>query len=113
MPYLARLGISHVYASPYLMCRPGSTHGYDIVDHNALNPELGDEPAFSRLVLALRAHHLGQILQGPIAWKALLHRVEPHQYFIKQTNPVIVCAGNLSGHGATHSQFPIRKSAAQ
>src|SRR5271165_7376797 len=42
-PYLARLGISHVYASPYLMARPGSTHGYDIVDHRQLNPELGDE----------------------------------------------------------------------
>ena len=45
-PYLARLGVSHVYASPYLKARPGSTHGYDIVDHDALNPELGDEAAF-------------------------------------------------------------------
>ena len=41
VPYLARLGISHLYASPYLKARPGSTHGYDIIDHNALNPELG------------------------------------------------------------------------
>ncbi len=47
-PYLARLGISHVYASPYLKARPGSTHGYDIVDHHQLNPELGDEAAFRR-----------------------------------------------------------------
>src|ERR1700739_2241061 len=45
-PYLARLGISHVYASSYLKARPGSTHGYDIVDHGQLNPELGDESAF-------------------------------------------------------------------
>ena len=37
-PYLARLGVSHVYASPYLKARAGSTHGYDIVDHNAFNP---------------------------------------------------------------------------
>jgi (1->4)-alpha-D-glucan 1-alpha-D-glucosylmutase len=41
------LGISHVYASPYLLARPGSTHGYDIVDHDRLNPELGDEAAFT------------------------------------------------------------------
>ncbi len=34
VPYLARLGISHLYASPILKARPGSTHGYDIVDHN-------------------------------------------------------------------------------
>ena len=40
-PYLARLGVSHVYASPWLKARPGSPHGYDIVDHHALNPELG------------------------------------------------------------------------
>ncbi|MBU8537728.1 malto-oligosyltrehalose synthase [Falsiroseomonas tokyonensis] len=61
-PYLARLGVSHVYASPYLKARPGSTHGYDIVDHNALNPELGDEQAFRDMVTAFRAHGLGQIL---------------------------------------------------
>ena len=40
-PYLARLGVSHLYASSYLKARAGSTHGYDIVDHDALNPELG------------------------------------------------------------------------
>ncbi|HEX5282179.1 MAG TPA: malto-oligosyltrehalose synthase [Micropepsaceae bacterium] len=60
--YLARLGISHLYASPYLKARPGSTHGYDIVDHNALNPELGGETAFRRMVEALGANELGQIL---------------------------------------------------
>jgi (1->4)-alpha-D-glucan 1-alpha-D-glucosylmutase len=61
-PYLARLGISHVYASPYLKARPGSTHGYDIVDHARLNPELGDEVAFREMVAALRANGLGQVL---------------------------------------------------
>ena len=45
-PYLAKLGISHVYASPYLKAKPGSTHGYDIVDHLRLNPELGDDQSF-------------------------------------------------------------------
>jgi (1->4)-alpha-D-glucan 1-alpha-D-glucosylmutase len=61
-PYLARLGVSHVYASPYLRARPGSTHGYDIVSHNELNPELGDAAAFERMVAAFRANGLGQIL---------------------------------------------------
>ncbi|MCK8783020.1 malto-oligosyltrehalose synthase [Roseomonas sp. NAR14] len=61
-PYLARLGVSHVYASPYLKARPGSSHGYDIVDHGALNPELGGDAGFRRMVAALREAGLGQIL---------------------------------------------------
>src|ERR1700746_2506243 len=61
-PYLARLGISHVYASSYLKARPGSSHGYDIVDHGQLNPELGDELAFRDMVVAFRNSGLGQIL---------------------------------------------------
>src|SRR6201997_1975787 len=61
-PYLARLGISHVYASSYLKARPGSSHGYDIVDHGQLNPELGDELAFRDMVAAFRNSGLGQIL---------------------------------------------------
>jgi len=61
-PYLAALGVSHVYASPYLMARPGSTHGYDIVDHNALNRELGRAGDFESMVAAFKANSLGQIL---------------------------------------------------
>jgi (1->4)-alpha-D-glucan 1-alpha-D-glucosylmutase len=61
-PYLSSLGISHVYASPYLKARAGSTHGYDIVDHDRLNPELGDGAAFQRMVAAFRENGLGQIL---------------------------------------------------
>src|SRR5215218_1886791 len=62
VPYLARLGISHLYASPILKARPGSMHGYDIVDHGRINPELGGEPALRRLVAALREAGLGLIL---------------------------------------------------
>lgn len=62
VPYLAQLGISHVYASPWLKARPGSSHGYDIVDHNAFNPELGGEAGFEQLHAALQAHGMGQIL---------------------------------------------------
>ena len=60
--YFADLGISHLYASPLLMSRPGSTHGYDIVDHNRIDPELGGEPALRRLVTALRGRDMGLIL---------------------------------------------------
>jgi (1->4)-alpha-D-glucan 1-alpha-D-glucosylmutase len=61
-PYLADLGISHVYCSPYLKARPGSTHGYDIVSHTELNPDLGDLGSFDRMVEAFRRNDLGQIL---------------------------------------------------
>jgi (1->4)-alpha-D-glucan 1-alpha-D-glucosylmutase len=61
-PYLSRLGVSHIYASPWLKARPGSLHGYDIVDHHALNPELGDREAFDRMVAAIKANGLRQIL---------------------------------------------------
>lgn len=62
VPYLARLGISHVYASPIHQARPGSTHGYDITDHAAINPELGGHDGFIRLSEQLKAHDLGLIL---------------------------------------------------
>ncbi|SMF29987.1 maltooligosyl trehalose synthase [Azospirillum oryzae] len=60
--YIARLGVSHLYASPYMKARPGSTHGYDIVNHNELNPEVGDQNDFRDLVEALKRNNLGQIL---------------------------------------------------
>lgn len=62
VPYLASLGISHVYASPFLKARAGSTHGYDIVDYHRLNPEIGDEQGLARFGAALAAHGLGLIL---------------------------------------------------
>ncbi len=62
VPYLAALGVSHVYCSPYLKARPGSLHGYDIIDHGALNPEIGSEDDLDRFVAALRAHGMGQVL---------------------------------------------------
>ncbi len=62
VPYLKALGITHLYASPFLKARAGSTHGYDIVDHAALNPEFGGEEAFTRLSDALREAGIGLIL---------------------------------------------------
>jgi (1->4)-alpha-D-glucan 1-alpha-D-glucosylmutase len=60
--YLDALGISDLYASPYLAARPGSLHGYDLIDHNALNPELGSPEDYDRLVAALHERGMGQIL---------------------------------------------------
>lgn len=60
--YFARLGVSHLYASPLTRSRPGSRHGYDVVDPTGINPELGGEAALERLVAALRANDMGLIL---------------------------------------------------
>ena len=62
VPYLARLGVSHVYCSPYLKARAGSTHGYDIVDHNALNPEIGSPGDYEHFAATLAAHDMGQMI---------------------------------------------------
>src|SRR5712691_8436338 len=62
VPYLAELGVSHIYASPIMEARPGSTHGYDIVNQNRLNPEIGGEEDFRALVDALHRHGMGFIL---------------------------------------------------
>jgi (1->4)-alpha-D-glucan 1-alpha-D-glucosylmutase len=61
-PYLAALGVSHVYASPILAARPGSAHGYDVVDPCRLNPELGGEAGFRAMTAAFRAQGLGLIV---------------------------------------------------
>lgn len=62
VPYLRALGVTHIYASPLLRARAGSTHGYDIANHNQINPELGGEESLTRLTEALRAHGMGLVL---------------------------------------------------
>lgn len=62
VPYLKAIGISHLYSSPFLKARAGSTHGYDVVEHNSLNPELGGEEAFERLCDSLKTADMGLIL---------------------------------------------------
>ena len=62
VPYLASLGISHLYASPITTAQPGSTHGYDVIDPTRVNPELGGEAGFRSLVAALHAHDMGVVL---------------------------------------------------
>jgi (1->4)-alpha-D-glucan 1-alpha-D-glucosylmutase len=60
--YLHDLGVTHAYASPYLKARPGSTHGYDVIDHNQLNPELGTEADYEAWAGALTSRGMGHVL---------------------------------------------------
>lgn len=60
--YIAQLGVSHAYASPYLQAAPGSTHGYDVVDHARVNAELGGEKAHEWFCRSLVENNLGQVL---------------------------------------------------
>ncbi len=62
VPYLARLGISHLYTSPILQAARGSTHGYDVIDHSRVNDELGGDEGLGRLTDALRAEGMGLVV---------------------------------------------------
>jgi (1->4)-alpha-D-glucan 1-alpha-D-glucosylmutase len=62
VPYLAELGVSHLYASPYLKACAGSANGYAIVDYGQLNPDLGGPHDYRALVEALHSRAMGQIL---------------------------------------------------
>jgi len=62
VPYLHRLGITHLYASPIFAAAPGSSHGYDVIDPTRLNPELGTPDEFEKLVDALHRHDMGLII---------------------------------------------------
>jgi (1->4)-alpha-D-glucan 1-alpha-D-glucosylmutase len=62
VPYLAALGVSHLYSSPYLMARPGSTHGYDVTDPSRINPEVGSDDEHTAMCNELARHGMGQLL---------------------------------------------------
>src|SRR5215472_10674298 len=62
VPYLQRLGIGAVYTSPYFAAAPGSTHGYDVTDHNEINPEVGGRGAHTAFTDAVRAAGLQHIV---------------------------------------------------
>ncbi|MEU2760363.1 malto-oligosyltrehalose synthase [Streptomyces sp. NPDC007094] len=62
VPYLAALGVSHLHLSPVLEAVPGSTHGYDVVDHSRVRAELGGEEGLRSLASAAREHGLGLVL---------------------------------------------------
>ncbi|MFT3862069.1 malto-oligosyltrehalose synthase [Micropruina sp.] len=80
VPYLADLGISHIYLAPILAAVPGSRHGYDVLDHTAINPEIGGRPALERLAGAAHDHGLGivaDIVPNHMALVAPLWRNAP------------------------------------
>jgi (1->4)-alpha-D-glucan 1-alpha-D-glucosylmutase len=60
--YLKQLGVSHAYTSPYLRATPGSTHGYDVIDHSLVNPELGSNDDRARWVESLRTNGLSHVI---------------------------------------------------
>ena len=62
VPYLSRLGVSHLHCSPVLRSRQGSTHGYDVVDPRQVDPELGTEADLQALYGELAAHDMGIVL---------------------------------------------------
>jgi (1->4)-alpha-D-glucan 1-alpha-D-glucosylmutase len=62
IPYLSLLGIGHLYSSPILKAQEGSQHGYDIIDHNQINPEIGTEVEFRGLAHQLKQRGMGLLL---------------------------------------------------
>ena len=62
VPYLHNLGITHLYLSPILKARPGSNHGYDVLDPTCLNPEVGTEEEFRALVAEAHKYDMGVVL---------------------------------------------------
>jgi (1->4)-alpha-D-glucan 1-alpha-D-glucosylmutase len=62
VPYLHNLGITDLYCSPYFTATPGSMHGYDVVDPTTLNPEIGTEEDYRKLVGELHQRGMGQLL---------------------------------------------------
>jgi (1->4)-alpha-D-glucan 1-alpha-D-glucosylmutase len=93
VPYLAQLGVSHVYCSPYLKARPGSLHGYDIIDHTALNPEIGSEEDFERFVSTLKAYGMGQILDMVPNHMGVLGADNAYWLDVLENGPASVHAG--------------------
>ncbi len=85
--YLADLGISHLYCSPYLQAAEGSTHGYDVVDHGRLNEELGGAAAHRRLVERLADAGLGQVLDIVPNHMALAGRANAWWWDVLENGP--------------------------
>jgi (1->4)-alpha-D-glucan 1-alpha-D-glucosylmutase len=92
-PYLARLGVSHLYLSPILQATPGSTHGYDVVDHSRVSRELGGEQGYEAFGRRLGELGLGQVVD-----------VVPNHMAIGADNPWWwdVLENGPSSHWASH-----------
>src|SRR6201987_2983402 len=95
VPYLKALGISHLYASPFLKARSGSPHGYDVVDHNSLNPELGGEEGFRRLSAALDHADIGLILDFVPNHMGVHYADNPWWLDVLEWGPKAPCAASF------------------
>ena len=97
IPYLSDIGVSHCYVSPFLKARPGSSHGYDIIDHCSLNPEIGNREDFEGFMAALKENGM-----------ALLLDIVPNHMGIGPDNQVADgCFGKWSEHRVTPVFFDI------
>ena len=85
--YLARLGISHLYSSPYLQAAPGSTHGYDVVNPHKVNEELGGAEGHARLCAALKDNGLKQVLDIVPNHMAIGGRENPWWWDVLENGP--------------------------
>jgi len=94
-PYLARLGISHLYSSPYLQAAPGSTHGYDVVDPRRVNRELGGETGHRAFSDALGRAALGQVLDVVPNHMAIGGAENPWWWDVLENGPASRYAGHF------------------
>ncbi len=87
LPYLADLGISHVYTSPYLQAAKGSTHGYDVVDPTRVNPELGGKKEHNVFCRTLKKHSLAHILDLVPNHMAIMGSQNPWWWDVLENGP--------------------------
>lgn len=129
--YLKRLGVSHVYCSPYLQAAPGSMHGYNVVDHETVNVELGGEEGLRRFSEKLSDLELGQVLDivpnhmatgpqncswwdvlenGPSSLYATWFDIDWHSAEVKLQNKVLIpVLGNQYGRVLSAGQIRIEQ----
>ena len=102
VPYLEKLGVSHLYTSPFFAATPGSLHGYDVCNHNEINPEIGTRDDLERLASELHARNMGLIVDfvpnhmgisdpGNFRWQDVLENgpASPYAaYFDIEWNPI-------------------------
>jgi (1->4)-alpha-D-glucan 1-alpha-D-glucosylmutase len=127
--YLKALGVSHIYSSPYLQAAPGSTHGYDVVDHQKLNEELGGEEGHRAFCQRLKELGLGQVLDivpnhmaigpqnrywwdvlenGPSSRYATWFDIDWHSAEVKLQNKVLIpVLGDQYGHILSAGQIKV------
>ncbi|MGR8932816.1 MAG: malto-oligosyltrehalose synthase [Gammaproteobacteria bacterium] len=91
--YLDALGISHCYTSPYLKAREGSPHGYDIVDHRSLNPELGTRDDYEYFIEQLQQRQLGHLLDFVPNHMGVMGRDNQWWLDVLENGPASVYAG--------------------